>query len=142
MTKNRNGLGRALAGELVKWLASLLASALLLLACVWLYHDAESRPAEEVYVGSAQEVVATITVSQGRIVDVKLVGPKDTSPAGRKALEELPGRILQAQSPEVDGFAGATLTADAAKAAVADAMVQAGLLPAPKQADAGEAPVQ
>ena len=140
MTKNRNGLGRALAGELVKWLASLLASALLLLACVWLYHDAESRPEEEVYVGSAQEVVATITVSQGRIVDVKLVGPKDTSPAGRKALEELPGRILQAQSPEVDGLAGATRTADAAKAQVADAKTQAGLLPAPEQT--GDAPDQ
>ena len=65
---------------------------------------------------------------------------KDVVGRYRPALEELPGRILQAQSPEVDGFAGATRTADAAKAAVADAMTQAGLLPAPEQA--GDAPDQ
>ncbi len=134
MTKKRNGVGQVLGREIVKWVVSLLVSAALLLACAWLYDDAEKRPVQSVFTGRAQgmmcEIVATITVSKGKIVDVKLSGPEETPAMGGKALEELPAKILEAQSADVDGLAGATVTAEAAKAAVREAMIQADLLPA------------
>ena len=42
-------------------------------------------------------------------------------------LEEMPAKIVEAQSADVDGMTGATVTTDAVKAAVNDALAQAGL---------------
>ena len=39
----------------------------------------------------------------------------------------MPAKILDAQSTDVDGMTGATVTTDAVKAAVNDALAQAGL---------------
>lgn len=43
------------------------------------------------------------------------------------AVETMPGRIVAAQSANVDGVSGATMTSDAIKAAVLDAVTKAGL---------------
>ena len=84
----------------------------------------------EVFTGKAQgmgEVVAEVTVADGKIVDVKLTGTNETPGIGSVALEEMPGKIIEAQSADVDGIASATITSNAVKAAVNDALAQAGL---------------
>ena len=136
MSKKTNSAARTAGVEITKWLISLLVSAALLLACVFLYDNANAKPQGEVFTGKAQgmmcEIVAEVTVADGKIVDVKLTGPDETPALGGKVLEEMPAKILEAQSTDVDGMAGATVTTDAVKAAVNDALVQAGLLSAPE----------
>ena len=97
--------------------------------------EATEAAAEEadvqVYTGKAQgmfcEIVAEVTVKDGKIADVKLTGADETPALGGKVLEEMPAKILDAQSTDVDGMTGATVTTDAVKAAVNDALAQAGL---------------
>ena len=85
----------------------------------------------QVYTGKAQgmfcEIVAEVTVKDGKIADVKLTGADETPALGGKVLEEMPAKIVEAQSADVDGMTGATVTTDAVKAAVNDALAQAGL---------------
>ena len=78
------------------------------------------------YTGSAQgfggEVKATVTVSESGIEAVELVGNDETPELGGAALEKLPAKFLEAQSSMVDAIAGCTITSDAAKAAVQQAL--------------------
>ena len=97
--------------------------------------EATEAAAEEadvqVYTGKAQgmfcEIVAEVTVKDGKIADVKLTGADETPALGGKVLEEMPAKSVEAQSADVDGMTGATVTTDAVKAAVNDALAQAGL---------------
>lgn len=75
------------------------------------------------------DVTVTVTFSKDRITDIK-VAHTETQGIGSKAAEVLPGRIVEAQSPKVDGVTGATITSDAIRKAVADAVRQAGVDPA------------
>ena len=139
MSKKTNSAAHVAVTEIVRWLTSLVVSAALLLGCVCLYNTATAKPQGDVFTGTAQgmfcQIQADITVSEGKIVDVTLTGSDETPALGGKVLEEMPAKILEAQSADVDGMAGATVTTNAVKAAVKEAMIQAGLLPA---APAGE----
>ena len=139
MSKKKNSAAHVAATEIVRWLTALVVSAALLLGAVCLYNTATERPEGTVYTGSAQgmfcQIEAKITVSEGKIVDVTLTGAEATPALGGKVLEEMPAKIVEAQSADVDGVAGATITTNAVKDAVKEAMIQAGLLPA---APAGE----
>ena len=139
MSKKTNSAAHVAATEIVRWLTALVVSAALLLGAVSLYNTATERPEGTVYTGSAQgmfcQIEAKITVSEGKIVDVTLTGAEETPALGGKVLEEMPAKIVEAQSADVDGVAGATITSNAVKDAVKEAMIQAGLLPA---APAGE----
>ena len=42
------------------------------------------------------------------------------------AVDQLPGKIVEAQSAEVDGVAGATMTSNAIRSAVAEALAEIG----------------
>ena len=138
MSKKTNSAAHVAATEIVRWLTALVVSAALLLGAVSLYNTATERPEGTVYTGSAQgmfcQIEAKITVSEGKIVDVTLTGADETPALGGKVLEEMPAKIVEAQSADVDGVAGATITSNAVKDAVKEAMTAAGLLEAAEPA--------
>ena len=138
MSKKTNSAAHVAATEIVRWLTALVVSAALLLGAVSLYNTATERPEGTVYTGSARgmfcQIEATITVSEGKIVDVTLTGAEETPALGGKVLEEMPAKIVEAQSADVDGMAGATITSNAVKDAVKEAMTAAGLLEAAEPA--------
>ena len=138
MSKKTNSAAHVAATEIVRWLTALVVSAALLLGAVSLYNTATERPEGTVYTGSAQgmfcQIEAEITVSEGKIVDVALTGAEETPALGGKVLEEMPAKIVEAQSADVDGIAGATITSNAVKDAVKEAMTAAGLLEAAEPA--------
>lgn len=76
--------------------------------------------------GSAQgyggEVTVTVTVDGDDIVSVEAVGEKETQGVGSKAIEELPDKIEDADSTDVEGVSGATVTSNAIKEAVDKAL--------------------
>ena len=131
MAKKHGSPAKLAVNEIVKWLVSFLISAAVLAGCVCLYNYVNAPVPGEVFTGRAQgmfcEIVAEVTVADGKIVDVKLTGADETPSLGGVVLEEMPGKIIAAQSADVDGMAGATVTTDAVKAAVNDALIQAGL---------------
>lgn len=111
-------------------LACVLAGALLLSGCsntaasgsAGKYTAGTYEAAAQGYGGS---VTVTMTVDADSITDVKAVGENETEGVGSKAIEQLPGAILEAQSCEVDGIAGATFSSDAVLAAAKDCLAQA-----------------
>ena len=76
--------------------------------------------------GFGGDVVVTITVNDEtkEILSVESAGEKETEAVGGAALETLDANFLAAQSAEFDGVAKATVTSDAYKEAVADALAQ------------------
>ena len=76
--------------------------------------------------GFGGDVVVTITVNDEtkEILSVESAGEKETEAVGGAALETLDANFLAAQSAEFDGVAEATVTSNAYKEAVADALAQ------------------
>ena len=83
--------------------------------------------------GFGGEIAATITVVDGKITACTLTGSGETPAIGGAALPTLEAQVTTAGSADIDGVAGATMTSNGAKAAVADALGQA--------AGAGTAPL-
>ena len=88
-------------------------------------------PADAVTVtGEAQglggPVTVEITATADKIYDLVATGDKETQGIGTKALEELPGKIISANSLDVDAISGATITSDAIKEAAKKALESAG----------------
>ena len=71
-------------------------------------------------------VAVTITVNDEtkEITDVETTGTDVTVSAGGETVEKLDANFLAAQSAEFDGVSGSTITSDAYKEAVADALAQ------------------
>lgn len=83
----------------------------------------------ETYTGTGKgfggDVTVTITVdSNGKITAVESTGEKETEAIGGAALATLDANLLEAQSAEFDGVAGATLTSNGYKEAAAAAIAQ------------------
>ena len=76
--------------------------------------------------GFGGDVVVTITVNDEtkEITDVETTGTDETVSAGGETVETLDANFLAAQSAEFDGVAEATVTSNAYKEAVADALAQ------------------
>ena len=72
------------------------------------------------------DVVVTITVNDEtkEITDVETTGTDETVSAGGETVEKLDANFLAAQSAEFDGVAEATVTSNAYKEAVANALAQ------------------
>ena len=68
--------------------------------------------------GFAGAVKATVTVSDTAMTEIELDVSGETPTIGGAAAETLKAALLEKQSTEVDGVAGATVTSDAVKAAV------------------------
>ena len=81
------------------------------------------------YTGTAKgfggDVNATVVITDSGIESVELVGNDETEELGGVALEKLSKKFVEAQSAEVDAISGCTITSDAAKAAVSQALEQA-----------------
>ncbi|MBR4550570.1 MAG: flavocytochrome c [Oscillospiraceae bacterium] len=115
---------------------------------------AEEAPAEEAAAGEAQTVTVSkpgvigdpveveVVADAGTIYSVTVVKNNETQGIGSIAVDQLPGKIVEAQSAEVDGVSGATMTSNAIKAAVAEALEQIGFGAAPAEAPAEEAPAE
>ena len=133
MNSNHGNPMKTVLNDLLKWIVGFVVSAAILGLCVCVYNNTTAPKAVEgqVFTGTAKgmmcDIVAEVTVADGRIVDVKLTGADETPSLGGVVLEEMPGKILEAQSADVDAMAGATVTADAVRAAVNSALEQAGL---------------
>ncbi len=93
-------------------------------------------PAEEggaytpgTYTASAQglggPVNVTVTTDDSQITALMIDGEQETPEIGGAAIETLIPQILNDQSAEFDGVAGATVTSDAVRAALTDALAQA-----------------
>lgn len=110
-----------------KWVSCLLSLALVLGGAVAL---AEGFTAGT-YTGTAQgfggDVTATVTLSETEITDIQVIGDQETDGLGSVAIEQLPPKMLEAQSPNVDAMSGATVTSNAIIEAVTAALSQAGV---------------
>lgn len=77
--------------------------------------------------GIGGKLYVEVVVDGDAMVACEVLHHFETPGIGSAAVAQMPGRILEAQSAEVDGVTGATATSNAVKAAVADALVQAGI---------------
>ncbi|MGI1660045.1 MAG: FMN-binding protein [Desulfitobacterium sp.] len=71
------------------------------------------------------EIVVAVEIGGGKITDVKVTSHNETEGIGSLAVEKLPGEIVEAQSTEVDGVSGATVSSTAIKEAVNAALAKA-----------------
>ncbi|MDO5332297.1 MAG: FMN-binding protein, partial [Bacillota bacterium] len=62
-----------------------------------------------------------------KLKDVKIVSHKETAGIADPAINDLPKEMVKAQSADVDSISGATITSDAIKEAVKDALAKAGV---------------
>ena len=84
--------------------------------------------------GYGGDVIATLTMADGNVGTLLLEGPNETEGIGKAAIEtfnktlaELKGKPLSGFDPNtLDTVSGATVTSNAAKAALADVIKQAG----------------
>lgn len=74
-----------------------------------------------------RDLTVKVTFTEGKITGLELGENHDTSAVISRAFPLLEERILEAGSPVVDSVTGATFSSYGVKAAVADAMAQAGL---------------
>ena len=83
---------------------------------------AEATLTDGTYTGAANgmggAVNVTVTVEGGKITSVEVGDNQETPGISDPAIEQIPAAIVEAQSTDVDGVAGATVTSDAIKAAV------------------------
>lgn len=70
-------------------------------------------------------VTVTATFDESSIVDVVLDVSEETPAIGQLAADELVAQVLAAQSAEIDGVSGATLTSNAVKLALNNCIAQA-----------------
>lgn len=116
-----NVLKRRRETILKRWVAVLCCLALM---CSCLYVEAEE--VSGVYEGTAKsfggDVTVSVTLTDGVITAVEAVGENETLGVGSRAIEELPAAIVAAGSTQVDGVTGATVTSDAIKKAVDQAV--------------------
>lgn len=74
-----------------------------------------------------RDLTVTVTFEEGKITGISLGENHDTSAVISRAFPILEQRILEAGTPVVDSVSGATFSSYGVKAAVADAMANAGL---------------
>ena len=75
--------------------------------------------------GYGGTVSVTITVDATTITEAAAEGGDETPAIGGAALEELAQQIKEAQSGDIDGVSGATITSDGVRAAAKSAIAQA-----------------
>jgi fumarate reductase flavoprotein subunit len=76
--------------------------------------------------GFGGSVTVTVTIEDGRITSVEAEGPGETQGIGSRALDMLPGAIVSANSADVDGISGSSITSQALKAAAKEAISKIG----------------
>lgn len=106
---------------------SLTMLCLLLSACLaGCRASADQRTGEAEGYGGTLKV--TVTMNGDDITSVKVIEHNETEGVGTRAINALPAAIAEADSIEVDGVSGATVTSNAIKAAVSQAMGMGGVI--------------
>ncbi len=77
--------------------------------------------------GRNGDVTVEVIADENKIYQINVVDHQETDGIGTNAVDQLPGAIFEAQSLSVDGVSGATLTSDAIKAAVFNALESGGI---------------
>lgn len=72
--------------------------------------------------GFGGKVSVSVTVDANKITKVEAEGASETAAIGGAALEELCGKVMDAQSADIEAVAGATVTSNAFKSAVTSAL--------------------
>ena len=98
-------------------LAALLLACLAATGCTV---TADERTGEAQGYGGKLRVA--VTMSDGKIESVQVIEHSETPGIGTRAVDALPQAIVKANSTEVDDVSGATVTSNAIKAAVRDAL--------------------
>ena len=80
---------------------------------------------EETIRGMGGDIVFHITFSTDEITAIEAVKQHETEGLGSRALENVIPAIIEAQSTDVDGWSGATVTSNAIKEAVNTAIEEA-----------------
>ncbi|NMD37680.1 MAG: FAD-dependent oxidoreductase [Christensenellaceae bacterium] len=104
-----------------KFFSALLVLTLSLSLCVISIAEDYTATAK----GYGGDVVVTLTMEGDKIIDVAIVGDGETPSIGGAAFSALKEQLLIAQSAEIDGVTGATITSTAVKAAVQKALDEA-----------------
>ena len=72
------------------------------------------------------DITLEVTVDAEKITDIQVIEHSETEGIGAAALPELVTKVLDSQSIGIDGVSGATVTSNGFKAAMEDALTQAG----------------
>ncbi len=112
-----------------KLLSIILCLALLMLG--FALAEGERVTAQGVGQGIDGDVVVQVEADANTIYAVEVLQQNETPGIGSVAVEQLPGAIVAANSIAVDGIAGATVTSNAIKAAIKQALADAGIDTAP-----------
>lgn len=102
-------------------------SLFLLLACILWSACGAAEQFTALANGFGGSVSVSLTIENGVITDVTADGPNETQGIGSRAIDTLPGMIKAANSVEIDGVAGATVTSTAVLSAAKDALAQSGI---------------
>ncbi len=79
--------------------------------------------------GFAGDVTVTVTLTDGKITDVKAEGKDETPGVGTPALEQLPAAMMAGNTVNVDAVSGATFTSNGVIEAAKLALTAAGVNP-------------
>ena len=114
---------------LSKLTSALLCLAMLLTMCSFAMAEAGTYTGVgDSEIGGKGVIEVSVTVDEnGVVTDIQVTKNGDTAGISDAAVEAMPGRIMAAQSANVDGVSGATMTSEAIKMAVLDAVTAAGL---------------
>ena len=77
--------------------------------------------------GMNGNVMVSVTVNETKIEKIEVIEHNETPGISDPAIVDLPLKIIEVQSVEVDTMAGATLTSNGIKQAVEDALTKANL---------------
>ena len=114
---------------LSKLTSALLCLAMLLTMCSFAMAEAGTYTGVgDSEIGGKGAIEVSVTVDEnGVVTDIQVTKNGDTAGIADAAVEAMPGRIMAAQSANVDGVSGATMTSEAIKMAVLDAVTASGL---------------
>ncbi|MBR6208839.1 MAG: ammonia-forming cytochrome c nitrite reductase subunit c552 [Oscillospiraceae bacterium] len=77
--------------------------------------------------GRNGDVTVQVVADQNAIYSIKVLSHKETDGVGTPAVDKIPVSVYEAQSLSVDAVSGATITSDAIRAAIADALASGGI---------------
>ena len=75
--------------------------------------------------GTGGDMEVTVTITDGKISDIVVNSHAESSDIGAPALDKLIQNAIAANSAEIDGASGATMTSDGFREAVAQALAKA-----------------
>ncbi len=119
----------------MKKIIMVVCAALLVLSGCSVGKSGANKKLNGTFRGSAQgmraPIVVDVTLEKGEIKDVTVVQNEDSPVISDAAVNSVPQRICAQQNIEVDKVSGATITSFAIKAAVANALTEAGAVLGP-----------